>query len=281
MRRATAAVSRETADFPDMTPTGLRTHSAAFVLFLLCASLPAWGQGAFPEWLAPFPQARDQTATSSSSEGASSYTVLARPADVISHYEQQMRAAGAAFKAQSDGIGVSIVVSMARTSAVVRLREEDGVTKVKVSYAVTADPPASAPPVPSPVPAAASALAQPAVPQQAVPISGAKRAPLSPLARAPYTWILQSSIVRGSNPTKYNLMYYEAPTDRSVIEPIPLPAGAAIVDVLPDDCLFSMQDQAGHSFTFKKGEEAKAKGLAPGTWSLYPMKCSGVSVFLR
>ena len=45
--------------------------------------------------------------------------------------------------------------------------------------------------------------------------------------------------------------------------------------------MFSMQDQAGHAFTYKKAEELMGKGLAPGTWSLYPMKCSGIDVFLR
>ncbi len=92
---------------------------------------------------------------------------------------------------------------------------------------------------------------------------------------------MQSVIVRGSNPRKYTAFYYEAHTDRSVETPLTLPAGAAIVDVFPQDCMFSLQDQAGHSFTFKKAEEAIDKGLASGTWSLYPMKCSGIDVFLR
>jgi hypothetical protein len=76
-------------------------------------------------------------------------------------------------------------------------------------------------------------------------------------------------------------MYYEAPTDRSVVAPLTLAAGATVVDVFPTDCPFMMQDQAGHVFNYKKGEELKGKPLAPGTWAAYPMKCSGITVFLH
>lgn len=74
---------------------------------------------------------------------------------------------------------------------------------------------------------------------------------------------MQSVIVRGSNPTKYTAGCYEAPADGAVRTPLPLPAGASIVDVFAKDCMFSPQNQAGHSCTFKKAEEAIGKGLAP------------------
>jgi hypothetical protein len=66
-----------------------------------------------------------------------------------------------------------------------------------------------------------------------------------------------------------------------VEEPLTLPAGAAIVGVFPDDCAFSVRDELGHSFTFRNEDEAKAKRLGPGTWSVYPLKCGGVNVFLK
>jgi hypothetical protein len=238
---------------------------SAISLLLICASVSIWGQQTMPEWLAPFPQARDQSAAAVAAEITSSYTAPAQAADVITHYERQMRTAGVTFKTQSDGIGVSIVASAERASAVVRIREDDGVSKVKVSYALTADKTAGL----------VLASSQPPSP------SSGRRQPLSPYARVPYTWILQSVVVRGSKPTQYTASYYEAPTDGTALQPLLLPAGASIVDVVPQDCAFSVQDQAGHSFTFNQEGEAKGRILSPGAWSVYPMKCSGVDVFLR
>jgi hypothetical protein len=269
---------------PDITDMGNRTHSEVAVpLLLFWASLSAWGQSAgenlltprlaMPEWLAPFPQARGQVATAASTEGASSYTALAHPADVISHYEEQMRAAGVTFSARNDGLGISIVASAKPISAVIRIREAADTSRVNVSYAVVQDKPAAPPP--------ANLEPQTAAPQQPKSTSPGKRAPISPFARVPYTWIMQSTIIRESNPVRYNPFYYEAPTDRTVVAALTLPSRASIVDVFPADCLFSLQDQAGHSLTFKKAEEALGKGLAPGTWSVYPMKCSGIEVFLN
>jgi hypothetical protein len=278
----------------DITAMGTQGYSVVSIpLLLIGASLSAWGQPAsenvstanlaMPEWLAPFPQARDQSVTAVPTEGASVYTALARPADVISHYEQQMRAAGVAFKTQGDGIGVSIVASAERLSAVIRIREAEDGSKVKVSYSLAPDKHAALLPAnPQPAnPPAANPWPQTPAPRQSSPISSGRRAPLSPFARTPYTWIMQSVIVRGSNPRKYTASYYEAPTDRTAEAPLALPAGASIIDVFPTDCMFSLQDQAGHSFTFKKAEEAMGRALAPGTWSLYPMKCSGIDIFLR
>jgi hypothetical protein len=108
---------------------GTQTHSGVVIpLLLIWACLSAWGQQSsenvptprlvMPEWLAPFAQARDQSATATSTESVSTYTALAHPAEVISHYQQQMRAAGVAFRTQSDGIGFSILASAEKLSAV-------------------------------------------------------------------------------------------------------------------------------------------------------------------
>src|SRR5258708_2156470 len=260
----------------DITAMGTQTHSGVVIPLLLIWAWPsAWGQQssenvptprlAMPEWLAPFPQARDQSATAASTESVSTYTALAHPAEVVSHYERQMRAAGVAFRTQSDGIGFSILASAERLSAVIRIREVEDVSKVKVSFSVVSDKPA-----------AQQAAIPP--PQTAVP---ARRAPTSPWTRAPYTWIMQSVILPGSHPIRYSAMYYEAPTDASVEKPLTLPAGATIVDVFSDERMFLLEDQAGHSITYKKPAEASGTRVAPGTWSLYPLRCSGVSIFLR
>jgi hypothetical protein len=146
----------------------------AISLLFVCASLAAWGQKnnvivlpappplATPEWLAPFPQALDQSAAGTSTQGTSAYTALASPADVISHYQHQMRTAGVTFGTKSDGIGISIEASAEKTSAVVRVREQDGATKVNVSFAVRQiQPPAPPKAPPRPSAQAIAANAQP------------------------------------------------------------------------------------------------------------------------
>ena len=39
--------------------------------------------------------------------------------------------------------------------------------------------------------------------------------------------------------------------------------------------------QFGRAFTFKSEEEAKGKTLGTGSWSLFPIKCGGVVLFLK
>jgi len=102
-----------------------------------------------------------------------------------------------------------------------------------------------------------------------------------PPPRGTWDWAIQSVAIRRGAETKYTSFYYEASTDRSVDKPLTLPSGARIVGVFPDDCMFSVRDELGHSFTFRNQDEAKARGLGPGTWSVYPIKCGGVAVFLR
>jgi hypothetical protein len=100
-------------------------------------------------------------------------------------------------------------------------------------------------------------------------------------ASSKWTWVIQSVAVEEQSKTKYSSFYYEAATDRSVEKPLTLPAGAAIVGVFPDDCMFSVSNELGKSITFRNEAEAKAKGLEPGSWSVSPLKCSGVAVFLK
>ena len=261
----------------------------ARTILLLLASLAVWGQPAagnsppplpMPEWLTPFPHARDESATSAPTEGVSNYTALGRTAEVVAYYQQQLRAAGIDFKAQSDGLGVSITAAKDEVSAVIRIRDYDDTSRVRVSYAI-AHGQAQAPVSGSQRPLTRQ-QSQPIAPvPQPVAATAAKREPITPWTHVPYVWIMQSVIVRGSNPRKYTAAYYEAPTDRTIERPLDLPNGASIVDAVPDDCEFFLQDQAGHSITYKKAAEAKGQRLAPGSWSLYPVKCSGVDIYLH
>jgi hypothetical protein len=103
-----------------------------------------------------------------------------------------------------------------------------------------------------------------------------------PPQRGTYAWIIQSIAIHGGKSgKKYSSYYYEVSTGRSVEEPLSLPAGGTIVGVFPDDCTFSVQDQLEHSFTFRNEDEAKAHGLGPGIWSVYPLKCGGIAVYIK
>ncbi|HLK68065.1 MAG TPA: hypothetical protein VKU19_31750 [Bryobacteraceae bacterium] len=127
-------------------------HSARAVpLLLVCASFSAWGQGvirlpgppplALPDWLAPFPQTRDLTAKATLTEVTSAYTALGNPSSVVSHYQQQMLAAGIDFQLKPEAAGTSIEGMGETTVGIVRIREDGGGAKVEVRYAVRHDPP--------------------------------------------------------------------------------------------------------------------------------------------
>jgi hypothetical protein len=134
--------------------------TAVIPLLLACASLSAWGQSgvlqlpgppplALPKWLAPFPQARDRSTKATPTEAASSYTALGLPADVISHYEQQLNPAGVAFQTKPDGTATVIEGSAEKASWAVRVREENGAARVEVSYALKRNRPPAQPTAPA------------------------------------------------------------------------------------------------------------------------------------
>lgn len=95
-----------------------------------------------------------------------------------------------------------------------------------------------------------------------------------------WTWQLQSVKVRGA-PGKYNTMYYEKATDRTVETPLALPAGGVIVHVFPVDCSFFIQDENGKQIKFSNAQEARGKTVGPGKWMVYPVNVGGVTVFMR
>ena len=236
----------------------------------MCTSLTLAAQPpqALPDWLVPFPRVQTQPGTAA----GATYTALAPPADVITHYQRQMRAANIDFKIQNDGIGVSIVASDARGSAVVRIREDGNRSNVNVSYTLDAGPAQATAPLPT---------ALPAVVQPQRGSAPAKRVATTPFKRVPYTWVMQSSILPGTSPRRYAAYYFEVPTGASVERPLDLPLGGTLVDVFPNDCVFSMEDQAGHRLTFRDAKEAVGRRLDAGSWSVFPVKCGGIDVFVR
>jgi len=131
----------------------------------------------------------------------------------------------------------------------------------------------------------AAAAAAPAAAPTAAPAAAPKKASFfgmpAPPARGTYRWAVQSVATGSGAQLKYSSFYYETATGRSIDEPISLPGGAMVVGVFPDDCAFTMQNDSGAVLAFRNEADAKAKGIGPGTWSVFPRKCGGVVVFLR
>jgi hypothetical protein len=96
---------------------------------------------ALPEWLAPFPQAKEVSKKASPTEATSSYTTPAPEADVVSHYERQLGAAGIPFQTERSGMVAEIVGSTKEHSATIRVREDNSGASVEVSYGPRHDPP--------------------------------------------------------------------------------------------------------------------------------------------
>jgi hypothetical protein len=99
-----------------------------------------------------------------------------------------------------------------------------------------------------------------------------------------WKWTFQSVAQHRGAEVKYVSYYYEASTDRSVEQALPLPLGGMIVGVFPDDCAFGALDDKGHSLKFSGQREALGKALVPGTWLFCPTnlsKCAAVDVFLK
>ena len=124
---------------------------ARVVIPLIFVSIAAWGQSvislpgpppfAMPGWLAPFPQARDQSAGATTTDASSTYTAPAPAAAVIAHYEKEMRAAGVSFQTRQDGSAARIEVTAEKAQGTIRIRDENGVTKVDVNYGLRREPP--------------------------------------------------------------------------------------------------------------------------------------------
>jgi hypothetical protein len=118
-----------------------------------------------PAWLAAHPGARNEQIQAGADEVDSSYRVSQPPAEVISHYREQLRKSVIPFGTSFDGMGSVIRGSVEKASYIIQIREREEGTFVKVSYSPNAAPaqaaflvpltPANpaAPPISAPAPA--------------------------------------------------------------------------------------------------------------------------------
>ena len=107
--------------------------------------LPAPPPLKMPDWLAPFPQARDQNAKATFKEATATYKALGPATAVIARYEQQMRAAGIAFQTRQGGGYTSIETEANAPYGSIRVRQETDGAEVEVTYALRREPPPDAP----------------------------------------------------------------------------------------------------------------------------------------
>jgi hypothetical protein len=100
----------------------------------------------------------------------------------------------------------------------------------------------------------------------------------TPRSRDEWQWVIQSVATGTGAEIKYTNYYYEQATGRSVNQLLPLPDGGVIVHVFPD-AGFYLEDDNGNSVKFGNSKDAIGKTVAPGNWTVYPIKVSGVDVY--
>jgi len=101
-----------------------------------------------PEWLNADTNATDRRNTASASSVDASYITTTAASNVVEHYKAQLKAAGVIYQASFDGIGTSISGSRGAESCIIRVREIDGGSQVKIGYAVNVPSDSSATAVP-------------------------------------------------------------------------------------------------------------------------------------
>jgi hypothetical protein len=104
-------------------------------LWLVCASALAQSTLTAPSWLVPFPGAKADTRTMPSMI-ESTYQATATPAAVVSHYGKLFDSAGLSFAPTFDGMGTVVRSSPPECDLMIKIREQDGGSFVRVSCAV-------------------------------------------------------------------------------------------------------------------------------------------------
>jgi len=90
-----------------------------------------------PNWLQSAPGAHDVSTQRGPKSVIASYQTGLAPAAVTAHYLKQIRAAGLDPQENFDGIGASIRILAQGASGVVRVRDADPGSQVRVQYAIT------------------------------------------------------------------------------------------------------------------------------------------------
>jgi len=99
------------------------------LLVAFVASAGAQTKGSLPAWLSPFPGAHVE----SSKVTETNYTVAATPDEVIAHYRKLLVSQALPFIPNFDGIGTSVRAAAAECDLLLKIRESDGETSIRVS----------------------------------------------------------------------------------------------------------------------------------------------------
>ena len=89
-----------------------------------------------PPWLAPVPDATPTATLLSPTSNENSYSTPAPIADVIAHYERQLKGAGLEFQSNYDGLGTTIRIQIPKRAALVQIRESDSGVSFKTIFVV-------------------------------------------------------------------------------------------------------------------------------------------------
>jgi hypothetical protein len=104
-------------------------------------TLPGPPPLAMPDWLAPYPQARNQAKKGTPDEVVVSYFAPGAPAGVIAHYEQHLRSAGVSFDRKEDGNAASLDATLEKFDCTIRVSGQNDGSGVEVRYAKKKAPP--------------------------------------------------------------------------------------------------------------------------------------------
>jgi len=100
------------------------------VLLVACvASAGAQTKGSLPAWLSPYPGAHVESTKSMETN----YKVAATPDDVIAHYRKLLVSQALPFIPNFDGMGTSVRAAAAECDLLLKIRESDSGTSIRVS----------------------------------------------------------------------------------------------------------------------------------------------------
>jgi len=100
------------------------------VLLAACvATAGAQTKVSLPAWLSPYPGAHVESTKSTDT----SYTVAAKPDDVIAHYRKLLVSQALPFIPNFDGMGTSVRAAAAECDLLLKIRESDAGTSIRVS----------------------------------------------------------------------------------------------------------------------------------------------------
>jgi len=99
------------------------------LLVAFVASSGAQTKVSLPAWLSPYPGAHVE----SSKATETSYTVAAKPDDVIAHYRKLLVSQALPFIPNFDGMGTSVRAAAAECDLLLKIRESDSGTSIRVS----------------------------------------------------------------------------------------------------------------------------------------------------